>query len=66
MQPKGAGGSQPQSQGRQQDDADSVLADFDDADAGYEGPGPYQEKLLDVDFFNAFPDDFDETDMETS
>lgn len=59
MQPKG-------SQSKQTEDVDSVLADFDDrdADAGFDGPGPYQEKMLDADFFNAFPDDFDESDME--
>lgn len=47
-------------------DEDSVLA-FDDNDAMdmYEGPGTQQqEKLLDADFFNAFPDDFDESDMD--
>lgn len=48
------------------DDADSAFdADFDkDSMDVLEGPGPIQEKLLDADFFNAFPDDFDETDME--
>lgn len=60
-------GSQPQGPNKTTvpDDTDSVLADFDDsADAGFDGPGPYQEKLLDADFFNQFPDDFDELDME--
>ncbi|KXZ51507.1 hypothetical protein GPECTOR_12g470 [Gonium pectorale] len=62
MQPKGSQGTLVPIKVQQQDD-DSV-ADFDDADAVFEGPGPYQEKLLDADFFNQFPDDFDESDME--
>ena len=28
------------------------------------GPREAQQKLVDADFFNAFPDDVDETDME--
>ncbi|PNW86938.1 hypothetical protein CHLRE_02g102150v5 [Chlamydomonas reinhardtii] len=68
MQPKGQsqGQSQSQSQVKQQGlaDPDLDLADFDDADAGFDAPPQFQEKLLDADFFNQFPDDFDESDME--
>lgn len=55
-------------------DEDSALGGFEDYDSSamdggmFDGPGgaPQQEKLLDADFFNAFPDDFDESDMALS
>lgn len=49
------------------DDGAAGFDDFDSSalDAGmFDGPSaPQQERMLDGDFFNAFPDDFDESDM---
>jgi hypothetical protein len=65
MQPKGQSQGQSQSQGKQlTQDQDLDLADFGDDDVGFDAPPQLQEKLLDADFFNQFPDDFDESDME--
>ena len=65
--PGGTAGAPPTS-GRpsnKEEDDSAFDADFDkDSMDVLEGPGPMQEKLLDADFFNAFADDFDETDME--
>lgn len=48
------------------------LMGFDDVDILDSHAGPSdrresaQQKLVDADFFNAFPDDFDESDMQPS